>query len=225
MTTDQVHDANDLQRDAFANERRTMVSWQIAGRGIRDERVLEAMRAVPRERFVTPECLGLAYTDGPLPIGAEQTISQPYVVARMAALAELVPESRVLEVGAGSGYAAAVLGRIAREVFAIEWHAPLAERAARTLADLGYDNVHVKHGDGRLGWPEHAPFDAIIVSAGARDVPEDLKTQLVEGGRLVLPLRGGFFGQRLVRIRRTGRTSFHSETLEAVRFVPLLGGN
>ena len=200
-----------------------MVDRQIKNRGVRDEAVLSAMRQVPRERFVPAAVAAFAYEDGALPIGEEQTISQPYVVALMTEALGLRPDDRVLEIGTGSGYAAAVLATIAAEVYTIERLEGLAESAGRRLAELGYANVHVRHGDGSLGWPEHAPYDAIVVTAGGPDVPTALLDQLAVGGRLVMPVGSKFRGQRLVRIERTGADSYERENLEGVVFVPLIG--
>ena len=200
-----------------------MVEVQIARRGVRDPRVLDAMRAVPREAFVEPGLAGFAYEDGPLPIGEGQTISQPYVVALMVEAAGVGPGGRVLEVGAGSGYAAAVLGRIAGRVHAVERHPSLAAAARRRLERLGYDNVELRAGDGTLGWPEAAPFDAILVAAGGPGVPRALMEQLAVGGRLVIPVGGGEGRQRLLRVTRTGAAGYEEEDLGAVAFVPLVG--
>lgn len=210
----------------FEARRRDMVQRQIAHRGVRDRRVLEAMSTVPRETFLPERLAELAYDDTALPIEEEQTISQPYIVALMAEALELEPGQRVLEVGAGSGYAAAVLSRAVGdegEVFAIERHARLADLAGRRMQRLGYGNVHVRHGDGTLGWPEHAPFDAIAVAAGGPDVPPALKQQLAIAGRLVIPVGTDPRLQELVRIRRTGPDRFERENLGGVRFVPLVG--
>lgn len=204
-------------------ERLRMVEDQIARRGVGDPRVLEAMRTVPRERFVEPGCEDRAYEDRPLPIGESQTISQPFVVALMVEAAGLKEGERALEVGAGSGYAAAVMSRIAARVHAIERHAVLAEKARERLAALGYDNVEMRVGDGTKGWPEAAPFDAIVVSAGGRAVPRALKDQLRIGGRLVIPAGKGIRGQRLLRILRTGEETFEQQDLGGVSFVPLVG--
>jgi protein-L-isoaspartate(D-aspartate) O-methyltransferase len=171
-----------------SRRRRHMVAGQLASRGIRDPAILDAMSEVPREEFVPRDLVEFAYEDAPLPIDESQTISQPYIVARMIQALELGPGDRVLEVGAGSGYAAAVLSRIAAEVFTIERHKSLADSAGERCRRLGYDNVHVRHGDGSLGWPEEAPFDAIVVAAGGPDVPRPLKEQLAPGGRLVIPV-------------------------------------
>src|SRR5262249_16855635 len=168
--------------------RERMVEVQIARRGVRDRNVLDAMREVPREKFVEPGFEEFAYEDGPLPIGENQTISQPYIVALMIEAPEVNPGDRVLEVGAGSGYAAAVIGRIAREVHAIERHPSLAAAAEERLGALGYDNVHIHVGDGTKGWPDATPYDAIIVAAGGPEVPEALQDQLAIGGRLVIPV-------------------------------------
>jgi len=206
----------------FKTLRDEMVSRQIAARGVRDERVLEAMGTVPREAFVPERLAELAYNDNPLPIGEEQTISQPYVVALMAEALELRPEDRVLEIGAGSGYAAAVLSRLAREVWAVERHESLALEARERLARLGYSNVQVHQGDGTLGWPEGAPYDAIVVAAGGPEIPRALLDQLAEGGRLVIPIGPDVRSQNLVRVRRKDGRYFR-EDLGPVRFVPLIG--
>ncbi|MDE2874799.1 MAG: protein-L-isoaspartate(D-aspartate) O-methyltransferase [Gemmatimonadota bacterium] len=202
--------------------RRRMVRRHIRGRGISDPRVLEAMAAVPREAFVAATLERRAYADGPLPIGEGQTISQPYVVAWMAEAAEVAARDRVLEVGTGSGYAAAVLGRLAEAVYTVERHAVLAETAAGRLRKLGCDNVQVRHGDGSGGWREHAPYDAIVVAAAGPGVPGALREQLNTGGRLVMPVGGRWATQRLVRERRLGAGGFTCEELGAVRFVPLV---
>ena len=199
-----------------------MVDVQIAGRGVRDPRVLDAMRSVPRERFVAEALAQFAYEDSALPIEEEQTISQPYIVAAMAEAARLEPGDRVLEVGAGSGYAAAILGRIAGRVHAIERHPALARLAQDRMAALGYDNVEIRAGDGSLGLPEEAPFDAILVAAGGPAVPETLKRQLAIGGRLVIPV-GACGAQTLCKVTRRGEDRFIEERLGAVMFVPLIG--
>jgi protein-L-isoaspartate(D-aspartate) O-methyltransferase len=195
-----------------------MVAEQIQARGIRDERVLEAMRRVPRHRFVPPEQENLAYEDHPLSIGDGQTISQPYIVAYMTEALELTPRHKVLEVGTGSGYQAAVLAACAGEVYTIEIVARLADRATRTLQGLGFANVHVKHGDGYAGWPEHAPFDAIMVTAAPDHVPEPLVRQLAIGGRMIIPVGTGDQELRLVRKTETGVVE---RSTIPVRFVPL----
>ncbi|MEW5869233.1 MAG: protein-L-isoaspartate(D-aspartate) O-methyltransferase [Chloroflexota bacterium] len=207
--------------ETYQAERRLMVETQIAARGVRNRRVLEAMRSVPRHAFVQPEYHHLAYTDGPLPIGSGQTISQPYIVALMSELLELRGMETVLEVGTGSGYQAAILAHLARQVYTIERHASLARFAARILADLELDNVHVHVGDGSLGLPEQAPFDAIIVTAAAPRLPQPLLEQLQDNGRLVIPV-GSRGGQYLERWRRRGQ-EYSQESLLPVAFVPLVG--
>jgi protein-L-isoaspartate(D-aspartate) O-methyltransferase len=197
-----------------------MVEDQIVGRGVSDRRVAAAMRTVPREWFVPPEHAEEAYEDHPLPIGHGQTISQPYVVALMAEAAEVGPEDRVLEVGAGSGYGAAVLSQLAAHVWTIERHGPLARTAQDALEAAKIQNVHVLHADGTRGWPEAAPYDAIVVTAAGDEVPSALLDQLGEGGRLVMPV-GGSGAQELLRITRSDG-DFQRENLGAVRFVPLL---
>jgi protein-L-isoaspartate(D-aspartate) O-methyltransferase len=208
----------------FAAARERMVERHIVARGLNDPLLLAAFRDVPRELFVAPADAAFAYDDGPLPIAAGQTISQPYIVALMISLARVRPGHRVLEVGAGSGYAAAVLGRIAQQVVAVERHADLAGQAAERVARLGFTNVQVVHGDGALGVPEAAPFDAIILSAAASDVPPALPGQLRRGGALVMPLGAPEDVQRLVRIVRREEGGFDREELGAVRFVPLVAG-
>jgi protein-L-isoaspartate(D-aspartate) O-methyltransferase len=203
-------------------DRERMVATQIEARGITDPFVLDAMRSVPRERFVPASLAECAYDDGPLPIGEGQTISQPYIVAVMTQAARIKPGERVLEIGTGSGYGAAVLSRVAAEVYTVERIGALAETARRRLSDLGYANVHVLEGDGSLGWAEHAPYDAILVTAGAPRVPKTLLGQLVIGGRLIMPV-GSSYGQRLVRVTRTDTHEYDHENLEAVAFVPLIG--
>lgn len=202
--------------------RSRMVDAQIARRGVRDPAVLAAMREVPREAFIGAGFEEFAYEDSALPIPEGQTISQPYIVAAMAEAAGLDPDARVLEIGAGSGYAAAVLSRIAREVYAIERHASLSEAAVERFRHLGYTNIELKTGDGSHGWPQQAPFDAIIVSASGPGVSERLKMQLKIGGTLVVPV-GPSDAQRLKRITRTGEEAFEEDDLGAVRFVKLVG--
>ncbi len=199
-----------------------MLRRHVAGRGIRDARVIEAMGTVPREEFVPREHLPRAYGDGPLPIGMGQTISQPYVVAWMAEALELDPGDRVLEVGTGSGYAAAVLGRLCEAVYTVERHVSLADAARTRLQALGFGNVHVRHGDGCEGWPECAPYDAVAVAAAGLRVPQPLREQLRVGGRLVMPVGSAGRGQVLVRERvgRAGKVT--REELGTVRFVPLV---
>ena len=207
----------------FDDLREQMVNYQLAARGLHDQSVLDAVNAVPREEFVPADLVEFAYSDSPLPIAASQTISQPYIVALMTAALELKPADRVLEVGTGSGYAAAVLAEIAEKVYTIERHKILADTARSRLEALGYRNIQVLHGDGTLGWPEHAPFDAIIVAAGGPQVPENLKQQLSVGGRLVIPVGSTLRTQKLLRVRRTGEHEFQEEDLGGVRFVPLIG--
>ena len=205
----------------YANLRKNMVSEQIVSRGVHDRRLLEALRYVPRHWFVPEEYANIAYTDGPLPIGQGQTISQPYIVALMTELMELEGDENVLEVGTGSGYQAALLGVLARRVHTIERHAALSEKAGQSLMRLGLTNVRVHVGDGSLGLPEYAPFQAIIITAAAPRVPQPLLDQLAEGGRLVLP-EGGAGGQMLDRWRRKDG-EFKQEHIAPVAFVPLRG--
>ncbi len=207
-----------------AEHRARMVERQLRKRGIRNPQVLAAMAEVPRERFVPERLAEFAYEDGPLPIGEDQTISQPYIVALMIEAADVAPGDRVLEVGAGSGYAAAVLSRIAGRVYAIERHETLAKAARRRVVDLGYDNLTVLAGDGSLGLPAHAPYDAILVAAGGDKVPEPLKRQLAIGGRLVVPV-GGESIQSLLCVTRTGEDEWSEHDLGGVRFVPLIGAH
>ncbi|HEV7441000.1 MAG TPA: protein-L-isoaspartate(D-aspartate) O-methyltransferase, partial [Steroidobacteraceae bacterium] len=207
----------------YGGARERMVDIQIARRGVRDARVLEALRQVPREEFVDPGFEEFAYDDGPLPIGANQTISQPYMVALMIEAAELKPSDRVLEVGAGSGYAAVVISRIAARVYAIERHAALVDAAKRRLEKLGYTNVELRVGDGTRGWPEAAPFDAILVAAGGPEVPPTLKEELAIGGRLIIPVGLQQFHQTLRKVTRLSETEYEEEDLGGVAFVPLIG--
>jgi protein-L-isoaspartate(D-aspartate) O-methyltransferase len=207
--------------DPYAESRARMVREQLAARGIRDARVLAAMARVPRHELVPEAHRDEAYEDGPLPIGEGQTISQPYVVAAMSEAAALEGDERVLEVGTGSGYQAAVLSELAREVYTIELEPVLAARAKRDLERLGYQNVHTRTGDGYRGWPEAAPFDAILVTAAPDHVPPDLLEQLKVGGRLVIPV-GGRFDQELWVYTKTDR-GVERRQLMPVRFVPLRG--
>lgn len=197
-----------------------MMEGQIVARGIKDTRVLAALRDTPRHEFVPEALRDQAYQDHPLPIGFRQTISQPYIVALMSEVLELSGDEIVLEIGTGSGYQAAVLGRLAKEVYTIEIVPELGERAERDLARLGFLNVHVRVGDGYQGWPEHAPFDAIIVTAAPQQVPQPLVDQLAVGGRMVLPV--GRWNQELVLLRRTSR-GIEREKVIDVRFVPMVG--
>jgi len=207
----------------FAAAREAMVRRQIEGRGLASPRLLAAMREVPREAFVPDRLAGMAHDDMPLPIEAGQTISQPYIVALMIDSAGVAPGGKVLEIGAGSGYAAAVMGRIARAVIAVERHAELARLAAERMERLGYANVRIVAGDGSAGMPEEAPFDAILAAASGPHVPEALKRQLGVGGALVMPVGAPGAVQSLVKVTRTGAESYRTEDLGAVRFVPLIG--
>jgi protein-L-isoaspartate(D-aspartate) O-methyltransferase len=207
----------------LSEARRRMVAHQIMERGVRSEAVARAMREVPREEFMGENMREFAYSDSPLPIGEGQTISQPYIVAYMTEALELEGGERVLEVGTGSGYAAAVLARIADEVYTIERHPGLARGARATLERLGYRNVRVLEGDGTRGWPDAAPYDAIVVAAGGAEVPPALRSQLAVGGRLVIPVGPTPREQRLVRVTRAGEDEFEAEDLLPVRFVPLIG--
>jgi protein-L-isoaspartate(D-aspartate) O-methyltransferase len=207
--------------DAFAMQRCEMVEKQLRGRGVNDSRVLDAMNAVPREEFVPLQIRQKAYVDGPLPIGDGQTISQPYIVAAMTAALRLKGDERVLEIGAGCGYQAAVLSHLAKSIYTIECRSELAASAATRLGRLGYANVHVHCGDGTLGLPELGPFDAILVAAAAPAVPDPLRAQLAEGGRLIVPV-GNTEDQELQLIERQGST-FCKMVLEGCRFVPLVG--
>ena len=200
-----------------------MVAEQIEGRGIGDTAVLQAMRAVPREHFVLPQYHPYAYDDTPLPIPAAQTISQPYVVALMISQLGLTPNDKVLEIGAGSGYAAALLGQIARVVHTVERSPVLADYARQRLTSLGCDNVQVHLGDGSQGWPDYAPYDAIIVAAGGPKLPSALSQQLVVGGRLVMPVGRRRRQQKLIRVTRMGVDKFSRVNLGPGAFVPLVG--
>lgn len=207
--------------DATEAARARMVDRQIAGRGIRDAAVLAAMRAVPRHRFVPAAHVADAYADHPLPIGHGVTISQPYIVALMSELARVQPGARVLEIGTGCGYQTAVLLELGAEVYSVEVVPELAERAAATLAGLGRRDVHLRTGDGYLGWPERAPFAAILVAAAAPRVPAPLREQLAPGGRLVIPVGQGV--QDLCVIERDEHGALHEQRVLAVQFVPMIG--
>lgn len=204
-------------------QRDIMIREHLMGRGIRDQAVLEAMREIPREEFIDDGVLDQAYGDHPLPISGGQTISQPYIVAYMTEALELRGGDRVLEIGTGSGYSAAVLSRIAGEVYSVERLGGLAESAGKRLKLLGYTNIVIHKGDGTLGWPEHAPYDAIVVTAGAPKVPKPLLEQLAAGGRLVIPVGASCDLQTLIRVRRMSEHDYRSEQLCGVRFVPLIG--
>ena len=207
--------------DEFAGQRAEMLEKQLRRRGVTDSGVLAAMAAVRREEFVPKEFRARAYEDAPLPIGEGQTISQPYIVAAMTASLHLTGSERVLEIGTGCGYQAAILSHLSKIVFTIESRSELAAAATARLERLGYENVHVHCGDGTLGLPELAPFDAILVAASAPAVPEPLRSQLAERSRMILPV-GDAENQELLLIERIGN-SFHTQTLEPCRFVPLVG--
>ncbi len=208
--------------DPYARDRRNMVKFQMEDRGIQDKDVLRAMETVPRHEFVPPEYLDEAYDDHPLPIGYGQTISQPYIVAVMTELLRLRPDSKVLEIGTGSGYQAAILSLLAREVYSVEIIPQLCEQAKERLARLGYKNVYVKCGDGYYGWEEHAPYDAIIVTCAPDHIPQPLINQLADGGRMVIPVGPPGMYQVLWLVERHGE-EIKSERIMGVAFVPLLG--
>ncbi|MCJ8517683.1 protein-L-isoaspartate(D-aspartate) O-methyltransferase [Pseudorhizobium tarimense] len=209
-------------RPDFEYARDRMIRGQIIHRGLNDAELVKAFRAVPREAFVEPGVEEFAYEDAPLSIGEGQTISQPFIVALMIDRAEIDPGDAVLDIGTGSGYAAAVVAQMAEHIYTVERHATLAEQAERRFRRLGYRNIHVRVGDGTQGWPEAAPFDAILVAAGGPSVPQTLKEQLEIGGRLIMPV-GSETDQRLIRITRTEAATFEEEDLGGVRFVPLIG--
>ncbi|MGH7680970.1 MAG: protein-L-isoaspartate(D-aspartate) O-methyltransferase [Candidatus Eiseniibacteriota bacterium] len=208
---------------SFAEERARMVDLQLEGRGIHDPQILGAFREVPREAFLPPKLAEFAYKDSPLPIGEKQTISQPYIVAVTVEALGLQGGERVLEIGTGSGYAAAILSRVAKEVYTVERLEPLAEEARLRLKQLGYRNVSVLCGDGTLGWPDHAPYDAIAVAAGGPRIPKTLLSQLAPGGRLVIPVGPDESSQVLTRVVREGKDRFREHPITDVRFVPLIG--
>ena len=207
----------------FAQQRKQMIDYQLRARGLHDQAVINAIDAVAREAFVSTQWVDSAYNDTALPIAARQTISQPYIVAIMTAALELKSTDRVLEVGTGSGYAAAVMAQIAKQVYTVERHKTLADSARTRLKELGYHNIEVLLGDGTLGWPQYAPFDAIVVTAGGPMVPETLKQQLAVGACLVIPVGTALHSQVLLRIRRTAENEFEEEDLCSVSFVPLIG--
>ena len=209
--------------DVFERARNEMIESQLLHRGISDPAVLAAFRSVPREAFVPPGEVSHAHQDRPIPIGAGQTVSQPYIVAFTLESLRLRGRDRVLEIGTGSGYAAALLAEIAAEVYTVERHPSLGWEATERLRALGYDNVHVLIGDGTLGWPEHAPYDAIAVAAAGPRVPEALIEQLAPGGRLVIPVESGRGSQELMRITRSRSGELTTESLLPVVFVPLIG--
>lgn len=206
----------------FAKMRKEMVERQIAWRGVKDPATLKAFLNVPREVFVSDQLKPYAYDDNPLPIGEGQTISQPYIVALMAQAAELNSQASVLEIGTGSGYSAAILAQMAKEVYTIERIANLGEEAKQKFNALGYKNIHVKIANGTLGWADAAPFDAIVVTAGAPVVPESLIRQLKPAGRMIIPV-GDSLSQQLLRLRKVSEDDYTQEILEFVRFVPLIG--
>jgi len=214
--------SGDPPQDAYARARLAMVADQIAARGVRDPRVLDAMRAVPRHEFVPAAVRDDAYVDSPLPIGHGQTISQPYIVALMTELARPSPSDRVLEVGTGSGYQAAVLSRLVASVFSVELIDPLAQSAAAALRRLRCDNVVVRSGDGYLGWPEEAPFDIILVTAAPEEVPAALVAQLKPGGRMVVPVGRVWDVQDLQLIEKDATGRVKTRSVIPVRFVPLV---
>ena len=209
------------EKDTIFLKREKMVKEQIEARGVKDQRVLKAMRSVKRHLFVPEQTRSLAYDDRPLPIGLEQTISQPYIVALMTELLGLKGNEKVLEIGTGSGYQAAILAELAKEVYTMEIIEPLALNAEKLLKELGYKNIFVSHGDGFAGWPQAAPFDAIIVTCAPAEIPEPLIEQLAEGGKLVIPV--GRLSQELKLVEKSqGRLT--TKNIIPVRFVPMLGG-
>lgn len=203
----------------FQEERERMVKSQIIARGVKDERILEAMKKVPRHKFVSESMISYAYNDEPLPIGEGQTISQPYIVAYMTERLQLRDNERVLEVGTGSGYQAAILAEIAKEVYTVEIIESLSLKAQKVLRELGYKNIYFKVGDGSLGWPEHAPYDAIMVTAAPENIPKTLQEQLNLSGRMIIPVGVAF--QELILIVRE-KKKYKKKSLIPVRFVPLI---
>lgn len=210
------------EKDIFAAQRKAMVEQDIKARGIKDQKVLTAMLKVPRHLYVDEHLQRQAYADHPLPIGEGQTISQPYVVALMTERLRLKPGDRVLEIGTGSGYQAAVLAEIVKEVYTIEIRQGLADRARKRLKDLGYKNIQVKHGDGYFGWEEKAPFDAIMITAAANHIPPPLIKQLKEGGRIIVPLGSTVYFQTLTLATKK-KGDLDVEQITSVRFVPMVG--
>jgi protein-L-isoaspartate(D-aspartate) O-methyltransferase len=211
-----------MAADPYAQQRREMIEHDIKGRGIKDKEVLEAMGKIPRQLFVDKSLMKQAYADHPLPIGEGQTISQPYVVALMTEALQLKPAEKVLEIGTGSGYQAAVLAEIVNEVYTIEIRKPIADMATKRLEDLGYHNVHVKYADGYLGWKKNAPFDAIIITAAANHIPPPLIKQLSEGGRLILPLGSTLYYQTLTLVTKR-KGNLDVQQMGVVSFVPMIG--
>ena len=212
-----------MSEDPFPGRRKQLVEGELRVAGICDERVLSAISTIPREVFCEDSEREYAYENRPLPIPCGQTISQPYIVALMTEALECHPDDRVLEIGTGSGYAAAVLAQLVDRVYTIERHSALAENASTRFQSLGYDNIHVRVGDGTRGWPEHAPFDGIVITAAGPKIPPSLKQQLKTGGRLVMPLEEAPGTQQLIKITRTSHETFRREELGPVRFVPLIG--
>lgn len=211
------------QPDPYISQRKAMISGQIAARGVTDQKVLDALSKVPRHEFVPYEYRRYAYADQPLPIGEGQTISQPYIVAYMTEALNILPGEKVLEIGTGSGYQAAVLAEMKAEVYSVEVIEPLANRAKATLENLGYKNIRLKTGDGYQGWPEHAPFDAILVTCSPSDIPGPLKEQLAEGGRMIIPVGEQNSIQFLYYLeKRKGR--IRQKNVMPVRFVPMIDG-
>lgn len=213
---------NNFNSGSWKTLARAMVNEQIIARGISDEKVIHAMLTVPRHRFVPVQFMHMAYNDHPLPIGYDQTISQPYIVALMTELLDIKSNDIVLEIGTGSGYQAAVLSKLCKQVYTIEIVKPLAERSAELLTSMGYDNIRVKWGDGYLGWPEFAPFDKIIVTAAPEQIPQALVDQLKIGGKMVLPVGTSY--QELIVITKTGQ-GITKDTIIPVRFVPMIHGD
>ncbi len=211
------------EEQKYQQERKQMVDTQIQARGVKDPGVLRAMLKVPRHLYVPQRLKTHAYEDNALPIENNQTISQPYIVALMTELAQLKPDDKVLEIGTGSGYQAAVLAEIVKDVYTIEIIGELAEQAKKRLDSLGYKNIHIRHGNGYLGWPEHAPFDAIIVTAAPKDIPQELVRQLKTGGRMVIPL--GSLYQDLYVITKREDGTIEKRHVIPVRFVPMVGNN
>ena len=208
--------------NGFKEQRLNMVERQLKARDITDENVLKAMSEVPREKFVSKKLVNRAYDDSSLPIGSSQTISQPYMVALMLQSLKPQKDDIILDIGTGSGYAAAVAGRIVKEVYSIERVASLADKAKDTIDDLRYDNIQIRIGDGIDGWPEYAPYNGIMVAAAAEAVPKALKKQLAVGGNLTIPVESNHFEQNLKRYHKNGEDNFEIEVLSPVRFVPLI---
>ncbi len=214
---------NPQPSEEFKKQREQMVKWQIEARGVTDKRVLDAMRKVERHLFVPSELAAYAYADQPLPVGYNQTISQPYIVAFMTEALKLSPASKVLEIGTGSGYQAAVLAEICDSVFSIEIVNELGVKARALLKSLNYNNVFIKIGDGYQGWPEYAPFDAIIVTCAPTHVPEPLKEQLVEGGKMIIPVGETNYQELILLVKKKGRLI--QQSVLPVRFVPMVDEN